>query len=575
MSNTRSVAATLLLALAGLAVACGSPTAPLPDLVVVTDSLPTAINGQAYQATVEAAGGDGVYTWTRVSGNLPPGVTLTTDEAGRAILSGSVLAAGSFTFTLQVTSGDGQTASRTLTIEVTPALTITTTSLPNANIESTYSAAIQAAGGDGAYFWSLQSGSLPPGLALNVDDLGERDHALVTGVPTEEGTFTFRVEVRSGDGQTASRQFTITVEARLPLAIETPAVPPALVGGPYDVGLEAHGGVGDFAWSVVEGALPNGLQLTAGGRIQGTATTPQTREFTIQVRSGGETDQRSYRIEVVAERTDQYNITLFPVTPIPASIQPHVDSAITEWQQVITSNLPAVALNTAQFDASGCGGFMHLVDGTATDDLIIIVSIEPIDGPGGVLGMAGPCLVRSGEGGLPPLGVVILDSEDLIPRAGDQEVTHIISHEIGHVLGFGTLWNHGGRTLRTGTGTSDPRFVGQSAVQEWRALGGQGDVPVEDQGGSGTRDSHWRKTVFGTERMTGYSSGKNVFQPLSRVSVASFVDLGYAVDLSQADAYSLPAALFWPDDMPHLREILIEPVGIVYPDGRTRPIQPR
>jgi hypothetical protein len=574
MRITRSATAALLVILGGMAAACGSPTAPLPTLVVVTDSVPTAIHGQSYHAVVEADGGDGVYTWTRVSGNLPPGVTLTTDEAGRAILSGPVLAAGSFTFTLQVQSGDGQTASQTFTIEATPALTITTTSLPNGNIESTYSAAVHAAGGDGAFFWSLISGSLPPGLALNVDDLGEQDHALITGVPTEEGTFTFRLEVRSGDGQTASRQFSITIQARLPLVVKTPAVPPALVGAPYNVRLDASGGVGGFEWTLVEGALPAGLQLTADGRIQGTATTPQTREFTVQVRSGGEAARRSYRLEAVAHRTDQYNITLFPVTPIPASVQPHFDTAVAHWEQVITGDLEAVLLNTGEFNPEGCGGFMHLVDGTATDDLLIIVSIEPIDGPGGVLGMAGPCLVRSG-GGLPPLGVVILDVDDLTPRAGDQELTHIISHEIGHVLGFGTLWNFGGRTLRTGTGTDDPRFVGQEAVQAWHALGREGNVPVEQTGGEGTRDSHWRQSVFRNERMTGFSAGRNIFQPLSRVSVGSMADLGYTVDMSQADAFTLPSALFWPYEVDHLREILIQPVGVVYPDGRARPIQPQ
>ena len=109
---------------------------------------------------------------------------------------------------------------------------------------------------------------------------------------------------------------------------------------------------------------------------------------------------------------------------------------------------------------------------------------------------------------------------------------------MGHLLGIGTLWDVN-RSLLTGAGTSDPRFVGVRGVAEWSTLGGSAAVPVENTGGSGTADSHWRETTFGTELMTGYiSPGSN---PLSKLSIASLADLGYHVNRSVADAYSLPA----------------------------------
>ena len=62
-------------------------------------------------------------------------------------------------------------------------------------------------------------------------------------------------------------------------------------------------------------------------------------------------------------------------------------------------------------------------------------------------------------------------------------------------------------------------------------------VPVEDTGGSGTADLHWRESVLDTELMTGFiGAGQS---PLSIVTLASLADQGYAVDLASADPYSL------------------------------------
>ena len=58
-------------------------------------------------------------------------------------------------------------------------------------------------------------------------------------------------------------------------------------------------------------------------------------------------------------------------------------------------------------------------------------------------------------------------------------------------------------------------------------------------GGAGTAGSHWRESVLGDELMTGWISGTS--QPLSRATVASLGDLGYAVDLSRAEEAGSPA----------------------------------
>ena len=66
-------------------------------------------------------------------------------------------------------------------------------------------------------------------------------------------------------------------------------------------------------------------------------------------------------------------------------------------------------------------------------------------------------------------------------------------------------------------------------------------MPVEADGGSGTRLSHWDETVFDTELMTGwYNSGET--NPLSRITVASMADLGYQVNMAAADSYTRPTS---------------------------------
>src|SRR5262249_40984226 len=66
-------------------------------------------------------------------------------------------------------------------------------------------------------------------------------------------------------------------------------------------------------------------------------------------------------------------------------------------------------------------------------------------------------------------------------------------------------------------------------------------VPVENTGGAGTRDSHWRESVFVNELMTGFVG--NAGNPLSRLTAASLQDVGYVVDLKKAEKYARPSLM--------------------------------
>jgi subtilase family serine protease len=201
-----------------------------------------------------------------------------------------------------------------------------------------------------------------------------------------------------------------------------------------------------------------------------------------------------------------------------SAYQSYFTQAVGRWQQVITTDLPDV--------------FSSLYG--SIDDLLIHASVVSIDGVGGILGQAGPDQFRSGSAGLPYHGIMRFDAADMAAMAANGTLLSVIIHEMGHVLGLGTLWSSFG--LRSGS-----QYIGGGAVNAYHQLGGSGFIPLETTGGSGTALVHWSDATFGSELMTGFiSSNPN---PLSIMSVGSLQDLGYRVNYAAADAYSIPGRL--------------------------------
>lgn len=227
-------------------------------------------------------------------------------------------------------------------------------------------------------------------------------------------------------------------------------------------------------------------------------------------------------------QAETYSITLRFVGNPPTSVRNALKAAKTRWQGVITQGVPAINIS---IPANSCGS-NPAFSGTV-DDITIFGGVASIDGPGGILAQSGPCFIRT-PSGIPIAGTLIFDSADV--RTFGSQLTAIAIHEVGHSLGIGTIWEY--KNLLRGGSTNNPTFSGTNAIREWRRLGGTGNVPVENTGGPGTRNGHWRETTFGNELMTGFlNSGKN---PLSRLTIASLRDLGYTVDLSAADPYRRP-----------------------------------
>lgn len=210
-----------------------------------------------------------------------------------------------------------------------------------------------------------------------------------------------------------------------------------------------------------------------------------------------------------------------------AAQQAAFTSAAARWSQVIAAGLPDVPnvrLSTG--------------DTVTVDDVTIVARSLPIDGPGHVLGQAGPRQVRPGTT-LPLWGEMEFDSADLSSMEASGTLQGVILHEMGHVLGIGTLWD---RYLTSGGACASAarvQYTGAAGLGEYRQLGGQAAaVPVEDQYGEGTRCGHWKESVFQSELMTGFTSRSRM--PLSRLTVGALADLGYSVNYGAADSYTIP-----------------------------------
>ena len=242
-----------------------------------------------------------------------------------------------------------------------------------------------------------------------------------------------------------------------------------------------------------------------------------------------------------------FNIDLRFLSPLPtADQQAAFIAAKTRWQQLIIGDLPDFPGNIGKNGCGAPGGAdntpaLPAVTGPI-DDIVIFAGIQDIDGSRGVLAQAGPCLVRTSNG-LTIMGIMVFDKSDLsLLGAGLGDVA---THEMAHVLGFGTLapWD----ASLSNRGGPDPFFTGQAAREAFSAAQNPANpftgnaVPVENTGGSGTRDGHWRETEFRNELMTGfYNAAPN---PLSAVTAAAMRDLGYVVDDSPTDPFMLAARI--------------------------------
>jgi Leishmanolysin len=284
--------------------------------------------------------------------------------------------------------------------------------------------------------------------------------------------------------------------------------------------VNADGSITAPTWTLGKSAVPQQLQVTAGS-VSGIINATILTGYQIDVRFFGRT--------------------------LTAAQSALFTNAAARIEALVVGTLPSVTTsNTDVSSPQNCGATGVAPLSEQIPGVIIFASIDSIDGKGKILAQSGPCYIRNGASGLDfrtSVGIMKFDSADINSLDINGNLQEVITHEMMHVVGFGSFWDSTAKNLLINYGTN-VSYNGAGGIAGCQQLGAAitcaSSVPVEGvQGGVGTINSHWRETTFGNELMTGFlNTGTN---PLSVMSIRSLADLGYTVDPAAADPYTLPA----------------------------------
>lgn len=326
---------------------------------------------------------------------------------------------------------------------------------------------------------------------------------------------------------------TQTVRVR---ALEVQLFPTAVV-----VGIGSHGQL----WALLRDEAGERLPATMvawRSMAPDVATVDSEGVFTAQRRgvAAVEVTLNGRRARTEIRVTEGEYPVLFPITLVPqARVSEDVlraaQRAVARWQQVIAQTVgqwtptrqdsaqAGRCFSTAQpFSGNWQGLTVYLVEGHL---------------PSPTVGRGGPCTNRpsvTGElfQGLPIEGVVELDSAFVAGTrqslGGERLREDLLMHELGHVLGIGTLWPGFDGFRHLAGDASAPVFTGAQAAAASAALGfPPGLVPVQGGAVSDGGRGHWRTSVYGAEIMTHVLSQSGGV--LSAITIASLADLGFIV----------------------------------------------
>jgi hypothetical protein len=264
---------------------------------ITTSVLPIVVSGTPYTATLAGSACPCTWTW---SGGLPSGLTF---DGSSGTISGTTTNWGTWSAWVTASASE-QTARKYVTLFVQPnpvtPIQLNSSGPAVATVGNRYSFSLGTSGGTPPYTWSLVSGGLPTGMALQAGDTTGNNNApgvwYLVGVPLETGTSNLTLQVTDAASQTGTAALALIVSPitidgdyrNLPISGGAGTYgalgQPLIFGQAYTQPLLALGGSGVYTWTVVPpGLIPAGLALSADGVVSGTPAVTGTYNVPIRV----------------------------------------------------------------------------------------------------------------------------------------------------------------------------------------------------------------------------------------------------------------------------------------------------
>ena len=177
---------------------------PAPLTITTSGFFAWTVNIAGYSQQIAASGGVGADTFAITAGNLPFGLSLNNTSGA---VSGAPTTPGTFAFTVTVTDSLRAQFSKNFAVTINPALSITTTTLPNGTATAGYNQQIVAAGGTGPDSFTVIAGGPPPGLRL------DSATGIIAGAPLMSGTFSFTIAATDSIGVQTKRSYSVTINS--------------------------------------------------------------------------------------------------------------------------------------------------------------------------------------------------------------------------------------------------------------------------------------------------------------------------------------------------------------------------
>src|SRR5207245_2718995 len=218
-------------------------------------------------------------SFTLNTGTLPPGLTL----SATGVLSGTPTASGTFPITVKVTDVGGCTGvgpTYNLIIACHP-VTVTNPATATGTATVAFSQSFTQSGAIGGATFSLNSGTLPAGLALSAAGLTRSSGGVLSGPPTQTGSFPIVVKATDANGCFGNgATYTLTISCQT-ITVNNPGTNTGTVNIAFSQSFTAPAAIGAKTFTLNSGTLPTGLALSAAGVLSGTPT--QTGSFPITV----------------------------------------------------------------------------------------------------------------------------------------------------------------------------------------------------------------------------------------------------------------------------------------------------